>query len=89
MKNALGLDHAELTKVRCEGRRERERVEKCETYGGILEKSNTQREELDGVLWKVESLVRCLPQVFTEWNKSELDSFLIEITANILAYKVR
>ena len=26
--------------------------------------------------------------VFTEWNKGELDSFLIEITANIMAYKV-
>ncbi|CAG0916818.1 unnamed protein product [Notodromas monacha] len=26
-------------------------------------------------------------QVFTKWNKSELDSFLIEITANILKYK--
>ena len=26
-------------------------------------------------------------KVFAEWNKSELDSFLIEITANILAYK--
>jgi 6-phosphogluconate dehydrogenase len=25
--------------------------------------------------------------VFNEWNKTELDSFLIEITANILAYK--
>src|SRR5882724_6959675 len=25
--------------------------------------------------------------VFTEWNKGELDSFLIEITANILAFK--
>jgi 6-phosphogluconate dehydrogenase len=25
--------------------------------------------------------------VFAEWNKTELDSFLIEITANILAYK--
>src|SRR5580658_2311637 len=25
--------------------------------------------------------------VFTEWNKTELDSFLIEITANILAFK--
>ena len=26
-------------------------------------------------------------QVLKEWNKGELDSFLIEITANILAYK--
>src|SRR5947208_16725049 len=26
-------------------------------------------------------------QVFAEWNKGGLDSFLIEITANILAYK--
>src|SRR3954463_1229574 len=26
-------------------------------------------------------------QVFAEWNKTDLDSFLIEITANILAYK--
>lgn len=26
-------------------------------------------------------------QVFQEWNKTELDSFLIEITANILKYK--
>lgn len=39
MKNALGLNHAEMT------------------------------------------------EVFTEWNKGELDSFLIEITANIMAYK--
>ena len=28
-----------------------------------------------------------MAQVFTEWNKSELDSFLIEITAGILSYK--
>ena len=27
------------------------------------------------------------PQAFTEWNKTELDSFLIEITANILKFK--
>lgn len=26
-------------------------------------------------------------QVFEEWNKTELDSFLIEITANILKYR--
>src|SRR3954451_18025099 len=26
-------------------------------------------------------------QVFAEWNKGDLDSFLIEITADILAYK--
>lgn len=26
-------------------------------------------------------------QVFEEWNKTELDSFLIEITANILKFK--
>ena len=26
-------------------------------------------------------------QVFVEWNKGELDSFLIEITKDILAYK--
>jgi 6-phosphogluconate dehydrogenase len=26
-------------------------------------------------------------QVFAEWNKSELDSFLIEITTDILKYK--
>lgn len=26
-------------------------------------------------------------QVFQEWNKTELDSFLIEITANILKFK--
>ena len=26
-------------------------------------------------------------QVFGEWNKGELDSFLIEITRDILAYK--
>src|ERR1019366_9419829 len=25
--------------------------------------------------------------VFADWNKTELDSFLIEITANILAFK--
>jgi 6-phosphogluconate dehydrogenase len=28
-----------------------------------------------------------LPKVFEEWNKSELDSFLIEITKDILKYK--
>lgn len=28
-----------------------------------------------------------MQQVFTAWNKTELDSFLIEITANILAFK--
>jgi len=28
-----------------------------------------------------------MSEVFTEWNKGELDSFLIEITAKILAYK--
>ncbi|XP_031562245.1 6-phosphogluconate dehydrogenase, decarboxylating-like [Actinia tenebrosa] len=28
-----------------------------------------------------------MSQVFDEWNKGELDSFLIEITKNILAYK--
>ena len=27
------------------------------------------------------------PQVLSEWNKGELDSFLIEITANILKYR--
>lgn len=27
------------------------------------------------------------PQAFDDWNKTELDSFLIEITANILKYK--
>lgn len=26
-------------------------------------------------------------QIFDDWNKTELDSFLIEITANILKYK--
>jgi len=28
-----------------------------------------------------------IAKIFNEWNKTELDSFLIEITANILAYK--
>jgi 6-phosphogluconate dehydrogenase len=28
-----------------------------------------------------------MSQTFTEWNKSELDSYLIEITANVLAFK--
>jgi len=28
-----------------------------------------------------------MSQVFSEWNKGDLDSFLIEITANILAYE--
>ena len=28
-----------------------------------------------------------MSQTFTEWNKGELDSFLIEITSNILKYK--
>lgn len=26
-------------------------------------------------------------EIFDEWNKTELDSFLIEITSNILKYK--
>ena len=26
-------------------------------------------------------------EIFAEWNKTELDSYLIEITTNILAYK--
>ena len=29
----------------------------------------------------------CAAQVLDQWNKGELDSFLIEITANILKYK--
>lgn len=28
-----------------------------------------------------------MAEVFTEWNKGELDSFLIEITKDILAFK--
>lgn len=28
-----------------------------------------------------------MADVFDQWNKSELDSFLIEITANILRFK--
>lgn len=28
-----------------------------------------------------------MAKIFTEWNKTELDSYLIEITSNILAYK--
>jgi len=28
-----------------------------------------------------------LPQAMDEWNKGELDSFLIEITADILKFK--
>lgn len=28
-----------------------------------------------------------MAEVFSEWNKGELDSFLIEITANILKYR--
>ena len=31
--------------------------------------------------------VCCAVQVLDQWNKGELDSFLIEITANILKYK--
>ena len=31
--------------------------------------------------------VCCAAQVLDQWNKGELDSFLIEITANILKYK--
>lgn len=33
------------------------------------------------------SIVSCVAQVFKEWNKSELDSFLIEITTDIMAFK--
>ena len=33
------------------------------------------------------SLPPSLPQVFKEWNKGELDSFLIEITTDIMAFK--
>lgn len=29
----------------------------------------------------------CVIKVFAEWNKSELDSFLIEITRDILKFK--
>lgn len=28
-----------------------------------------------------------MSEVFTQWNKEELDSFLVEITANVLAFK--
>ena len=29
-----------------------------------------------------------MASIFSDWNQGELDSFLIEITANILKYKV-
>lgn len=32
---------------------------------------------------------REMADTFADWNRGELDSFLIEITANILRYKVR
>lgn len=33
------------------------------------------------------NILYCFLQVFAEWNKGELDSFLIEITRDILKYK--
>lgn len=33
------------------------------------------------------TLSSCCTQAFEEWNKTELDSFLIEITANILKFR--
>lgn len=45
----------------------------CEAYDIMLNALNLDLEEIG--------------QIFTEWNKTELDSFLIEITANILKYK--
>ena len=31
---------------------------------------------------------REMADIYSEWNRGDLDSFLIEITANILKYKV-
>ena len=31
---------------------------------------------------------REMADIFSDWNRGDLDSFLIEITANILKYKV-
>ncbi len=45
----------------------------CETYQIMKEGLGMSNEEMQ--------------QVFAEWNKSELDSYLIEITADILAVK--
>src|SRR5215469_8047323 len=44
-----------------------------ESYQALKEGLNLSNEEMH--------------QVFAEWNKGELDSYLIEITADILAYK--
>ncbi len=45
----------------------------CETYQMMKEGLGLSNEEMH--------------QVFTEWNQSELDSYLIEITRDILGYK--
>jgi len=45
----------------------------CEAYDIMKTTLNMQQDEI--------------ANIFKEWNKSELDSFLIEITADILAYK--
>lgn len=45
----------------------------CEAYDIMLNSLDLSLDEI--------------AQVFDEWNKSELDSFLIEITANIVKYK--
>ena len=45
----------------------------CETYQMMKEGLGLSNEEMH--------------EVFTEWNTSELDSYLIEITRNILGYK--
>ena len=45
----------------------------CEAYQLMRDGLGLSHQEMSGV--------------FAEWNKGELDSFLIEITANILAFK--
>jgi 6-phosphogluconate dehydrogenase len=45
----------------------------CEAYDLMLNTLGMRQDEM--------------AQVFDEWNKTELDSFLVEITANILKYK--
>ena len=57
MKNALGMNHDEMTSVSAY-------FYWSKLFGAML----------------------CL-QVFKEWNKGELDSFLIEITADIMAFR--
>ncbi len=66
----------------------------CEAYDILKNTLGMKQDEIAKVRFFILSfiliyffLILKILKVFTEWNKSELDSFLIEITADILAYK--